>query len=157
MKAGISDIKKALKEISKPELEELVLRLAKLKKQNKVFLDYLLFEADDKENYIQEIKHQVSEEFMNVNPNVYLAKKTLRKIIKIVREAASLLQSPEYEIALWIHYCQEFTNLSFNRSKLPPVVLNLYDNQIKRMEKLILLVHEDLQFDYSKEIKQLKR
>lgn len=153
--SSISEIKKALKELEKEQLAEMLLKLARLKKENKTYLDYWLFEEHDKERYLNEVKETVSEEFKHVNPTPLFAKKTLRKIIKLIKSAAKLLHDPEHEIDLWLHYCKEFHRLRFSKKVLPPVILNLYKNPFMRIQKLLPLVHEDLQFDFNKALEQL--
>lgn len=153
--SSINEIKKALKDLEKEQLAEMLIKLARLKKENKVFLDYWLFEAHDQERYLNEVKSEISEEFKSVNPNPLFAKKTLRKIIKVIKSSAKLLHEPEYEIDLWLYYCKEFHQLKFSKKILPPVILNLYKNPFNRIQKLLPLVHEDLQFDFNKELEQL--
>ena len=56
MKAvSVVKIRKELHHRSHDELMELCLRLAKFKKENKELLTYLLFEADNEEQYIQTV------------------------------------------------------------------------------------------------------
>lgn len=155
IKSNLSDIKKALKETDNERLIEMLLKLAKAKKENKTFLDYWLFEEQDKSNYIKYVKATVAEEFKGVNPNPFFAKKTLRRIIKIVKNSAKLLHQPEHEIDLWLFYCEQFNKIKFEKKTLPPVILNLYKNPITRIQKLLETVHEDLQFDFRKELEKL--
>ena len=54
--ASIREIKQVLENSTKTELSEVCLRLAKYKKENKELLTYLLFEADDEQNYLQNVK-----------------------------------------------------------------------------------------------------
>ena len=54
--ASVNEIKQQLKEVNPVELIELCLRLARFKKENKELLTYLLFEADDLQAYIANVK-----------------------------------------------------------------------------------------------------
>ena len=54
--ATVNEIKQQLKETKPTELIELCLRLARFKKENKELLTYLLFEADDLQTYIANVK-----------------------------------------------------------------------------------------------------
>ncbi|MFO0434866.1 MAG: hypothetical protein ACK5ZT_06435, partial [Sphingobacteriaceae bacterium] len=60
---SISEIKKELKELSKEELLEKCMALAKYKKDNKEFLNFLLFESHDPETYINAVKKEVDKHF----------------------------------------------------------------------------------------------
>ena len=82
---SLAEIKKELKELSKEELLEKCMALAKYKKDNKEFLNYLLFEAHDQESFVKVIKQEVDDYFAEITqPNLYLVKKSLRKILRII-------------------------------------------------------------------------
>jgi hypothetical protein len=81
--ASLSDIKNELKTVAPQQLQELCLRLAKYKKENKELLNYLLFEAINEQTFIQNVKDEIDEQFKQLNKSsFYLAKKTLTKSIK---------------------------------------------------------------------------
>ena len=74
--ATVNEIKQQLKETKPTELIELCLRLARFKKENKELLTYLLFEADDLQTYIANVKKEIDEGFTEINiSNLYFAKK----------------------------------------------------------------------------------
>ena len=61
MKAvSISEIKKELTNLDGKTLQEICLRLAKYKLENKELLTYLLFEAHDESSYISLVKEDSS-------------------------------------------------------------------------------------------------
>ena len=79
--ASVSEIKTELKSLSQSQVTDLCLRLARFKKENKELLTFLLFEADDLDTYIQNVKNETVESFADINKsNLYWAKKSLRKI-----------------------------------------------------------------------------
>src|SRR4051794_29756433 len=81
--APIQEIKKELRTLDAASLQELCMRLAKYKKENKELLNYLLFEAHNERAYIENIKEELSELFKAVPcSNVYYIKKSLRKILR---------------------------------------------------------------------------
>jgi hypothetical protein len=53
-----------------------------------------------------------------------------------------------------MHFCFELKDLGFNL-KGNHVLANLYQRQIKRIEQSINTLHEDLQYDYNKELEKL--
>jgi hypothetical protein len=78
--ASLSDIKNELKTVAPQQLQELCLRLAKYKKENKELLNYLLFEAINEQTFIQNVKDEIDEQFKQLNKNSsYLAKKHFAK------------------------------------------------------------------------------
>ena len=85
--ATVHEIKQELSTTKPADLVELCLRLARFKKENKELLTYLLFEAHNEQGYIESVKKEISELFAEINQsNVYYAKKSLRKIIRIINK-----------------------------------------------------------------------
>ena len=153
--ASISNIKTALKNYDTKELSELVLRLARYKKDNKELLCYLIFDAEDLPGYLQQVKEEMDEGFADMNKgSVYLAKKTIRKVLRIANKHIRYVGSKEAEIELLLHFC-----VSLKGSKLPlnksTVLMNLYNGQIKKIRAAIAALHEDLQYDYLREVDRL--
>ncbi len=135
---------------------ELVLRLTKYKLENKELLNYLLFEADDEEAYIKKVEEQVQEMFAEIprNLNQYLVKKTVRKILRIVNKQIKYSGNKETEARLRLFYChcmKQFINMHYNT-----YLTNLYELQLKKIRQTIEKLHEDLQYDFEQELKELE-
>ncbi len=153
--AGISDIKQELNNIPPTQVLELCLRLAKYKKDNKELLNYLLFEANDEEAYVQNVKNEMEQEFTQINTsNLYFAKKSLRKILRNTAKYIRYTASKQAEVELLLHFCQTLKE-SVIPIKKSTVISNLYQFQIKKVAKLVATFHEDLQYDYLKKLKKL--
>jgi len=153
--ASISVIKKELKNLPPEELQTIIARLAKYKKENKELLSYLLFEALDEQEFVEGVKNEIDEQFLNLNrTSFYLAKKTLRKVLKTTNKYIRFSGSKETEIQLLIHFCKKLKTSGLNY-KASRVVFNMYINQIKRINKVLSMMHEDLQYDYKDEVENL--
>ena len=153
--ASISVIKKELKNTPPEELQIIIARLTKYKKENKELLSYLLFEAFDEDEYIRQVKEEIDIQFLSLNrSSFYLAKKTIRKVLKTTNKYIRYSGIKETEIQLLIYFCQKLKNSQLNY-KSSRVIFNMYINQIKRINKVISMLHEDLQFDYREEIENL--
>ena len=153
--ASLNEIKQELSNIPQEDLLELCLRLIKFKKENKELIAYLLFEANDLDGYIHNIKLEIDENFQAINQsNLYFAKKSLRKILKITNKYIKYTTSKDAEVELLIYYCHKIktSGIEVNRSA---ALINLYNNQIKKIRGVIETLHEDLQHDYNKEIDKL--
>lgn len=152
---SIHDIKQELLTLKPAELTSLCLRLARFKKENKELLTYLLFQAQDEEGYIKTVKQEIEELFGTVNlTQLYFAKKTLRKIVRIINKHSRYSGKKQTDIELRIYFCQQL-----NESGIPfrqhAALSNLYTGQLKKINSLMASLHEDLQHDYRKEICQL--
>lgn len=153
--ASISDIKQELTNLPPQQILELCLRLAKYKKDNKELLNYLLFEANDEQTYISNVKTEMEEAFTEINQsNLYFAKKSLRKILRNTAKHIRYTASKQAEVELLLHFCQTLKHSGIPL-KNSSVLNNLYQFQLKKVAKVIATLHEDLQYDYLKELNQL--
>nr|WP_319569765.1 hypothetical protein [uncultured Draconibacterium sp.] len=153
--ASLSNIKKELKNLPPEVLQDVITRLAKYKKDNKELLSYLLFEAYNEDEYIRQVKEEIDLEFMSLNQSsFYLAKKTIRKVLKTTKKHIRFSGKKETEIELLLYFCKKLkdSHLNYKRSR---VVFNMYLNQVKRIQKVISMLHEDLQYDYREELDAL--
>ena len=127
--ATIQEIKKELNNLSPSRLEELCLRLAKFKKDNKELLTYLLFESEDLTEYIGNVKKEIDAEFKELpKPNLYLTKKSLRKILRITAKQIRYTGSPQAEVELLTYFCAKIKDSGIP-IKNSPVLVNLYNQQ----------------------------
>jgi hypothetical protein len=153
--ASLNEIKNALATLSQKEITELCLRLAKYRKENKELLTYLIFEADDPKLFIKHVKEEMDLMFSQMaRSNVYLAKKTLRKVLSATNKYIKFSGSKEVEIELLLYFCQTMkgSGLRFHDY---PVTENIYNRQIAKIRKAINTLHEDLQYDYGFELEKL--
>ena len=154
--ATINEIKKELESLQPGAAEALCLRLARFKKENKELLTYLLFEAHNEQDYVEQVKRETTEEFQAIpNLNLYYAKKSLRRILRMVNKQIRYSGLPNTEIDLRIHFCHELKKSEIRMDK-SPVLMNLYQQQLKKIQQTLKKLDEDLQDDYQAEIKSLK-
>lgn len=156
MKAATAkEIKEELKTRSSHELLELCLRLSRFKKENKELLTYLLFESTDEETYIESVKREIDEQFKNVNrKSYYYIKKSVRKILSLTKKYIRYSQNKQTEVELLIYFCLKLKGFTPS-IKYNSALRNIYDRQIEAIKKVLLTMHEDLQFDYEEEVKKL--
>jgi hypothetical protein len=157
MKATIiSQLKQELKNRSFNELLEICLRLARFKKENKELLTYLLFEVQDEQAFIEMIKTEMERQFREINKsNIYFAKKSIRKILRTINKFIRFSGLKQTEVELLLHFCKQLkdSGIPMNESV---ALTNIYFGQIQKIKKVLRTLHEDLQFDYGEELKQLQ-
>jgi len=154
--ATIHEIKQELQSLPPARLSELCLRLAKFKKDNKELLTFLLFEAADEAAYIASIKKGIDDEFDGLpKPNLYLTKKSLRKVLRVTAKQIRYTGSPQAEVELLTYFLRKL-NTSGIAYRDSPVLVNLYRTQLKKVRGVIDGLHEDLQYDYLRELKGLE-
>ena len=154
--ATIHELKQELSTHSQKELVELCLRLGKFKKENKELLTYLLYEAHDEPGYIASVKLEIGEQFEGINlSHLYFIKKTIRKILRSIGKHVRYTGSKQAEIEWLIYLCKKINEAGIPVQK-NTALLNLYNNQIKKIQTAISTLHEDLQYDYKKEMQELR-
>ena len=156
MKAStINELKHELVNTPAPALVDLCLRLARFKKENKELLTYLLFEAHDTSAYIRSVKAEMALQFTDINKsNVYFVKKTLRKILRTAKKYIRYSGLAIVEVELLIYFCESMKELNISIDK-NPVLFNIYQNQLKNIQKALKGLHEDLQYDYLRAVERL--
>jgi hypothetical protein len=153
--ATIHEIKQELSTAKPAELVELCLRLGRFKKENKELLTYLLFEAHDEHGYINGIKKEIDELFGEINlSQLYFAKKSLRKIARIINKYCRYSGAKPTEVELRIYFCTQLKDSGIP-IKRNAVINNLYHSQLKKIDTVLMTLHEDLQYDYRKELDEL--
>ena len=153
--ASISDIRNEIKSLSAADLQALVLRLAKYKKENKELISYLLFDADDEIAFIKSCKTELDAVFNEVNRgSIFYIKKSLRKALRITNQYIKFSGSDKVEVELLLYFCRKMRDGNFKR-RTQPVLWNLYQRQVARIHKALKTLHEDLRYDYEEAIEEL--
>jgi hypothetical protein len=156
--ATVNEIKKELKTLDPGALQELCMRLAKYKKENKELLTYLLYEAHNEQSYVAVIKEDLDELFADLPPrsNLYYVKKSLRKILRFANKQIKYSGIKETELELRIYFCAKVLEAGVPL-KAGSVLYNLYQQQLKKIYSIVVKLPEDLQLDYEHSIKQIDR
>ncbi|MEJ2114337.1 MAG: hypothetical protein P8X62_11855 [Flavobacteriaceae bacterium] len=155
--ATVKQLKDELKHLSSDDLINLCLRLSRFKKENKELLTYLLFESHNESSYIQVIKNEMDDEFEMINTNSYFyIKKSVRKILRNVKKYIRYSLNKETEIELLLYFCKKLKGFSPSIDNNVSLT-NIYLRQIQTIKKKLILLHEDLQYDYQIELNLLKK
>lgn len=152
--ATVHEIKQELLTLKPAAITELCLRLARFKKENKELLTYLLFEAHNEPAYIQSVKEEMDELFAGINKSqLYFAKKSLRKIIRIINKYCRYSGAKQTEVELRLYFC--ITLKESGISLYNTIINNIYQSQLKKVITVLDTLHEDLQYDYRKQLDEL--
>jgi hypothetical protein len=153
--ASLNEIKKELAELDSKAVQNLCMRLAKYKKENKELLTYLLFEAHDEAAFVNNVKTEMDDLFQGLpTGNVYYIKKSLRKILRIVNKQIKYSGLKQTELELRLYFCGKIkeANVPLRSST---VLYNLNEGQVKKIKASLTYLPEDLQFDYHRDIVSL--
>ena len=154
--ATLSEIKKELDHLKPQELLNLCIALAKYKKETKEYLGYLLFEAHNKRDFLNDVKKEIDEHFMNLSPqlNLYYVKKSLRKLLRILLKYTKYADDKALTAEVYIYFCLKLkkSGIPYQNSQL---LVNLMAQQIKKINSVINTLHPDLQSDFVKDLEVL--
>lgn len=153
--AGSNEIKLALQNLNPKDLVQICMRMSKYKKENKELLTYLLYEADNELQYIENIKEELDEYLNNLfATNFSNLLKKLRKSVRIANKYIKFSGSKNVEVAVLIYLCQKLK--PYTSQTKSTALMNLYHRQLIKIEKALLKLEEDLQYDYNKEIAEIQ-
>src|SRR5580765_5160841 len=145
--ASLQEIKKELRTHDEASLQELCMRLAKYKKENKELLNYLLFEAHHEHAYIENVKEEIRELFKTVpSSNIYFIKKSLRKILRFANRQIKYSGIKQTELEVRIFFCAKMKEAKIPRTP-GTVLFNLYQQQLKKIESAFAKLPEDIRAD----------
>ena len=153
--ATVTELKRELKHKSNDELLNLCLTLSKFKKENKELLTYLLFEAENEEVFIQGVKDEIVALFDQINTSSYFyIKKSVRKILRLVKKYIRYSKKKETEVELLLFFCEQLKEMrpSMHRNTS---LINIFERQVLTIKKAIGTLHEDLQYDYNLELEEI--
>ncbi|MBS1610748.1 MAG: hypothetical protein JSS70_18725, partial [Bacteroidetes bacterium] len=101
------------------------------------------------------IKKEIDELFAEINlSHLYFAKKSLRKIVRIINKYCRYSGIRQTEVELRLYFCTVLkgSDIPIERNT---VISNLYQAQLKKTVSIFKTLHEDLQYDYKKQLEKL--
>ncbi|MBK6965826.1 MAG: hypothetical protein IPH20_18345 [Bacteroidales bacterium] len=153
--ASLSLLKQELENLSAKEVQELCLKLAKYKKDNKELLSYLIFDAGDEAEYIKNVKAEIELQFSEINTtHLYFVRKSIRKILRTTNKYIRYSGQKHTEAELLLFFCSKLKDSGIPFQSVSSLS-NLYLSQLQKIRKAVSLLHEDLQYDYGREIERL--
>ncbi|MEO7444460.1 MAG: hypothetical protein ABIT96_01525 [Ferruginibacter sp.] len=153
--APVKDLKSALETRSPDELLQLCLRMIKYKKENKELATYYIFEKDNEAGYIIAVKDNLDLLFADVNKTqLYYARKNLRKILRTAGRFIKYSEEDTTEVEIWLYVAEAIHDLNLPLKK-SVALQSLYNNLLKKIDKKLGSLHEDLQYDYRRQLEKL--
>jgi hypothetical protein len=152
--ASINEIKKELASREPEQIIALCLRMARYKKENKELLSYLLFEGNDEQAFIEGLMREVDQMFSElVFSTSYKYTKQIRKILRYVNKHIKYSGLPATQVELLMHFCTHLLPIVKGKRN-PTALINLYAQQVKKIHAALAKLHEDLQYDYARQIER---
>ena len=153
---SLSQLKKELAYHSEKELIELIAELSKFSRDNKAYLFFKLHEKDNPGLFLEMAKEELELEFQKANTqHGYYAKKSAQAIRRKMNKLLKLNKKKEDQAELILFFCERLKGYGYLAHR-HPVIQNLYEIQIRKAEKLISGLHEDLQYDFQEKMRELE-
>lgn len=150
----LSDLKKELLELSKPELIQLCLRVAKLKRENKELLAYLIFDSEDPIFYAQKLKPEIKEVFEQPFQHAYYLTKSIRKAMRLITKYYRFTSNKQGETELLIYLVEEFY-LSWRNEYRYQALGKVIFRCLEKAQSNLKKIDEDFRADFEDPINEL--
>jgi hypothetical protein len=150
----LSDLKKELLELSKPELIQLCLRVAKLKRENKELLAYLIFDSEDPLFYAQKLKPEIKEVFEQPFQHAYYLTKSIRKAKRLITKYYRFTSNKQGETELLIYLVEEFY-LSWRNEYRYQALGKVIFRCLEKAQSNLKKIDEDFRADFEDPINEL--
>ena len=111
-------------------------------------LTYLLFEAHDEPSFVKLLKEDIDDMMEEINmSHLYYVKKGLQKIVRSLNKSLRYSGQKQTEVEVRLYFCEciKASGIAINRHT---TIHNLYHREIRRIQKALAGLHEDLQADY---------
>ena len=120
--ATIGELKKEMQSLTHSELVTLCIRLARFKAENKELLNYLVFEQHDTLNYAASVKAHITGELLTIAAQKpHTAKKSIRRVGRLVGKHIRIAGSKRVEAELLIHFCRKLRESKFTFDARSPL------------------------------------
>lgn len=154
---SLTALKSELKHLSAKDLIELIADLSKFSRENKAFLFFRLYQNDNPRLFIEMVQEELEMEFQQANTKNYnFAKKAAQSIRRKLNKHLKLSKNKAHQIEAIAYFCTNLEKYGYLKLR-HPVINNLYAVQVGKIERLVLSLHEDLQYDYTQSIQELKK
>ena len=144
-------LKKEILKLDVKTLADICTRLAKYKKENKEFLNYLLFHNYDNQLYIDELKMEIKQCFEFLPNTEFRIAVSLKKLLSKLNKHLKFVSDKSREAEIVCEFCNTFIEKINMNGYYTPLIQILYRQYIK-LRKIVDKLDEDLQFDYQNQI-----
>ncbi|GAB4107739.1 hypothetical protein GCM10028791_01860 [Echinicola sediminis] len=153
---SLAQIKKELSHLTEEELIALLMETAKFTTDNKQFLFFKVYGRENPGFFQEMVEEELQLAFEGANlDHAHFAKKSAQAIRRKLNKYLKFTKEKTIQIELIAFFCrglQEQGYLKFDH----PVIDNLYQMQLNKIQKLVAGLHEDLQYDYQEVLEELK-
>lgn len=148
-------LRKQLTSLDQATLSRICIDLAKYRKENKEYLQYILFESANVESYVEDVTTFLQKDFESLSRSAAKRLKELRGIRKQLRKHIRFIKQPAAELSLLLWFCQMLLQY-FDRQDLRRSATAIFTSSIVKAENIFNKLHEDIRLDYENTFTELQ-
>jgi hypothetical protein len=151
----LNDLKKDLAHLNAKELLTLLLRMTKMKVENKELLNYILYYDEKPLEYAQSYIDELVKPILECRTNDFYLLKGLRKSKRLISKIFKITKSREAELFAVLALLEAFRE-HYPTPRFRNNTRYFIESLMLKLEKNLSLLNEDLRLDYQYRINELK-
>lgn len=151
----LNDLKKELAHLNAKELLTLLLRMTKMKVENKELLNYILYYDEKPLEYAQSYVEELAKPIIESRSNEFYLLKGLRKSKRLISKIFKITKSREAELSAVLALLEAFRE-HYPMPRFRNNTRYFIESLILKSEKNLSMLNEELRLDYQYRIDELK-
>ncbi|MEZ5174419.1 MAG: hypothetical protein R2850_13175 [Bacteroidia bacterium] len=148
MNPKLNDLKKDVQGLPHPELVRLLMRMSRLKTENKELLHFMLYYEHDPMSYANALKEEVLAPFDDAFVHSRILSKKIRKSLKIIARFTRFSSNREGESDLLLSLVENYLE-TYRYEYRQLVLARMMVRCMKKVYDNFERIHEDFRADYS--------
>lgn len=152
----LNDLKKELSFLTQKELLAILIRVIKLKSENKDLLHYILFFDEKAMAYAETFKDEITKPIFDYPYQDYYLLKGLRKSKRLISKIYKITKSREAEMSLNLLILETIqSHIKNHRHRINTI--NFIATVMGKIEKLYDGIDEEIKLDYTQRLEDVKK
>ncbi len=154
--ASIKQLRTEIGNLPPHKLAALTERLIKYKKDNKELASYIIFYEEDEAGFADDVETALEEQFGLINfKTAFFAKKGLRKMIRIANKFLRYTPNKSTQARIIMDVLSRLALIPASLKKNTQIK-NMQVSLLKKLDDILLQVHQDERHDFEKQLKEKK-
>jgi len=150
----LNDLKKELSYLSQKELLTLLIRMTKIKSENKDLLNFILFFDEKAMIYAETFSEEITKPIFEYPNHEYFRMKGLRKSRRIISRIYKITKSKEAELSMNLLILETLHN-NLKGEKFKTASINFMASVLNKILKQYDGIDEEIKLDYTQRIEEM--
>lgn len=152
----LNELKKELAYLSQKELLNLLVRMTKVKAENKDLLNFILFFDEQAMVYAETFTDEIVKPIFEYPNQEYFLLKSLRKSKRVISKVYKITKSREAELSLYLKMLETIQE-QIKNYRFRITTINFIAIVSGRIEKLYDGINDELKLDYTQRVEDVKK